>query len=357
MDKVRVGLVGCGVIADVMHLRGIKQMEEMGKVELVAVCDAVEDKAKAAAEKWEVPAHYTDLEQMLQKADFDLLVNTTQVPYHFEVSLMGLQAGKHVYTQKPMTTSVEQATRLVEEAKERDVLLASAPEHPVRPIVRKIRELVSEGTIGKVAFAKIVSSDSGTETHPSDVPRDCTWFYQPPTNPLLDIGVHGLSQIIMVLGPVKRVGCFSGRNVPTREHIVGAFKGKKIEVNIDDIFLVLLDFGQDRFGCLDATWCMLASVAPRLEIFGSEGVISVGRAQGKAPAIDVYTLSTQEWSQVEVEPAPAVRDLGVNHLVDCLLGHDSLVLTGEYGRHLVEITTVASEAAAQGCSLELSTTF
>jgi predicted dehydrogenase len=61
VDKVRVGLVGCGVIADVMHLRGIKQMEEMGKVELVAVCDAVEDKAKAAAEKWEVPAHYTDL--------------------------------------------------------------------------------------------------------------------------------------------------------------------------------------------------------------------------------------------------------------------------------------------------------
>ena len=102
---------------------------------------------------------------------------------------------------------------------------------------------------------------------------------------------------------------------------------------------------------------MLASAAPRLEIFGSEGVISVGRAQGRNPVVDVYLLATQEWSHIDVEPAPPVRDLGVNHLVDCLLGRDSLVLTGEYGRHLVEVTTVASEAAAQGCGLELATTF
>lgn len=356
MDKVRVALVGCGVIADVMHLPGIKTMREMGKVELVAVCDMFEEKAKDAAAKWDVATWYSDLDVMLAKAEFDLLVNTTQVPQHYDVSLAGLRAGRHVYTQKPMATTVEQATTLIEEAKAHRVLLGTAPEHTIRPVVQKAKELVESGAIGKVAFAKVKASHDGTERHPTDVPRDCTWFYQPPVTPILDIGVHGLTQITAILGPIKRVAGMSGRNVPVRVHTVGAFKGKEIPVNIDDIQLALLDFGDDCFGFLDSTFCVLASRGPRTEIYGSEGVISLD-GLGRPGDLYLYDGSADEWTQPDVPPTPEVRDLGVLHMVDCLRENRPLQLRGERGRHLLEVMLQVPRAAKEGRTIEMNTTF
>ena len=110
MNKVRVGLAGLGTIANVMHQPGLNTMEEMGKVELVCGCDINEAMALVTGEKFGVKTIYTDLDTMLAKEEFDLLVNLTRIPDHFVVSLTALKAGRHVYTQKPMTTSVEEAT-------------------------------------------------------------------------------------------------------------------------------------------------------------------------------------------------------------------------------------------------------
>ena len=93
MDKVRLALVGCGTIALGMHLPGIQTMAAMGLVELVAVCDAIAEKARTAQERFGVPQSYTDVEQLLREADFDLVVNTTPIPEHFRVSMAALQAG------------------------------------------------------------------------------------------------------------------------------------------------------------------------------------------------------------------------------------------------------------------------
>src|SRR5262245_4956576 len=228
MNKVRIGLVGTGTIAHIMHLPGIETMREMGLVELVAVCDVFEEKARAAAERYGAGASYGDLERMLAEADFDLLVNNTPIPQHFAVTMAALRAGRHVYTQKPMTTTVAEATSLIEEAQARRLLLASAPEHPVRPIVRRLAGLVADGAIGKVTFARVQSSHDGPEKH--DVPRDSTWFYKPGSSPILDMGVHGLSQITAIVGPVRRIACLSGRSQETRITTKGSFKGKTIDV-------------------------------------------------------------------------------------------------------------------------------
>lgn len=354
MNKVKVGVVGCGVIAHVMHLPGLKAMEEMGKVEVVAVCDAVEHVARATREMYGVSTHYTSLDKMLAEADFDLLVNLTRIPDHFAVSLAGLRAGRHVYTQKPMTTTVEEATILVAEAKRRGLKLASAPEHPVRPMVSKIRSLILEGAIGKIAFAKVYSSHGGPEKH--DVPRDSTWFYKPGSSPLLDMGVHGLSQITAILGPVKRLACLSGRTSPVRCHTAGPYVGKRIDVEIDDNSLLMLDFGEATFAFLDATYCVGATLAPQLEVYGSEGSLSLDRRDATG-TLRLYQSTTREWTRVEVPQAPPVRDLGVLHMVDCLLDGRELVLTGERGRHLVEILTKAPQAARDGRTLEMETTF
>ncbi len=354
MNKIKIGVVGCGAIAEGMHLPGIKAIQEMGKCEIVAVCDVLEERAKFIQTKFGVPACYTDLGKMLAEADFDLLVNLTRIPEHFAVSLQGLRAGRNVYSQKPMTTSVDQATILVDEAKRRGLLLAVAPEHRVRKVVCKIRELVQQGAIGKVAFARVQASHDGPEKH--QVPRDSTWYYKPGTNPILDLGVHGLSQITSILGPVKALACFSGRSLPARTITAGPFTGKRIDVEIDDNSLLMLDFGDATFSFLDATYCVEAARGPRLQIFGSEGTISLGGARG-GTLLELFASKTGEWSEVTLEPEEPTRDLGVLHTVDCLREGAPLLLTGEHGRHLVEIMTTAPGAAASGSTVRMETTF
>lgn len=355
MNRVRVGLVGCGTIANVMHLPGLKQMQEAGKVKVVAVCDAIADKAVEARATYAIPHHFADVDRMLNQVEFDLLVNTTPIPDHFGVSLAGLRAGRHVYTQKPMSTTVAEATILINEAKMRGLKLASAPEHPVRPIIREIGRLLSAGAIGRVAFARVPSSHEGPEKH--NVPRDSTWFYKLGSSPILDMGVHGLSQITSLLGPVRRLSCFSGRTRPTRVHTVNAFRGKLIDVEIDDSSLLMLDFGDATFAFLDATYCVEATMGAALEIYGSDGTIAVMGDGGNKSTLHLFESAKREWRNISVPPPPPIRDLGVLNMVEALRGETDLVLTGERGRHLLEVMTGATRAAMDGRTLTMETTF
>lgn len=351
---VRVGIAGCGTIATIMHLPGLAELAAAGSVTLAAACDPRATAVRAACERYAIPAAFTDLAAMLAGADFDLLVNATPIPQHFEVTLAALRAGRHVYSQKPMAATVEEATVLIDTARARGLLLAVAPEHPVRPVIQTVRALLDQGAIGRVTFAIVRSSHGGPETH--DVPRDSTWFYQPGASPLLDMGVHGLSQITALLGPVRRLTALSGRTAPVRYHTAGPYTGRPIEVAIDDSTLLLLDFGAATFGFLDATYCVPATLAPQLELYGSAGTISVSR-RDQETAVQVYRTATKAWSAAPVPAAPPVRDLGVRHMVACLRGEEELVLTGERGRHLVEIMTAALRAAATGTTVALATTF
>jgi predicted dehydrogenase len=357
VSKVRIGLVGCGTIAGVMHLPGIKQMRQMGKAELVAVCDAIPEKAKAAAEQYDVPAHFGHVEDMLARADFDLLVNNTPIPSHFEVTLAALRGGRHVYTQKPMATTVDEATVLIEEAKQRRLQLGAAPEHPVRPVVRKIGRLIVEGAIGQVTFARVKSSHDGPEKH--DVPRDSTWFYKPGSSPILDMGVHGLSRITAILGPIRQLACMSGRSREVRITTAGPFTGKRIDVEIDDNSLLMLDFGAARLCFLDASYCVPATQGPRTEIHGTDGTIAEVPlpGQGAQTRLELYQADCKEWREIAVEPAPPCRDLGVLHMVDSLREGTPLILTGEHGRHLVEVMAKAPEAAREGRTVPIETRF
>ncbi len=360
MKPTKVALVGCGAIANGMHLPGLQSMAAMGKVQIVAVVDTFAEKAQAAAARFEVAQYYTDLDQLFAAADFELLVNTTVIPSHFAVSLAALRAGKHVYTQKPLAATVDEATILIDEAARQNVRLASAPEHRVRPVIVEIKKLIEQGAIGRVNFARVRSSHGGPEKHfMSTSPRDSTWFYKPGSNPILDMGVHGLSQITSVLGPVKQIAAMSGRTLPVRHMIEGGpFGGKRIDVEIDDNSLLLLDFGDACFAFLDATYCMEASLAPRLEIYGSEGTLALMETRSdEPPDLRLYQSKSNSWTPVDVPPTPPVKDLGVLHLVDAIREARPHLLTGEHGRHLLEIMTQAPVAAAEGRTLALETTF
>ena len=356
MDKIKVAVVGCGMIAEQSYLPAILQMQ---KAELVAVCDIVEERAKLLQGEFKVPRSYTDLEVMLGEEEFDLLVNLTTIPMHYPLNLRALQAGKHLYSEKTFAQSVEQATDLIETARAKGVKLGAAAATMLDAVNQEMKSLVREGAIGKVAFAKVISSHGGP-AYDRVWPADPTWFYERGSGPLLDMGVYGLHTITGILGPAKRVMAFSGISDPVRYVRGGPFKGKRIDVEADDLTLIMLDFGQATFAIVDASYCIRATKAPSLEIYGAGGTITVNPSEAEHALSlwrDEVKLGIRGWTNVKVEGEPWSLPRGVEHIIDCILEDKRPVTSGEHARHVLEIMSKCVEAARTGQTQELTTTF
>jgi predicted dehydrogenase len=356
MERVKLALVGCGVIANATYL---PEITAMPKADLVAVCDIVEERARAAAEQFGVPHVYTDFDRMLDEEAFDLLVNTTHIQAHYETNLKALQSGRHVYSEKTMATTVEEATDLIEEARCRGLRLGAAAATMLDPVHRKVKELLETGAIGKVAFISAHHSHSGAAWFPYWA-TDPTWFYKPGAGPLLDLGVYGLHTITGLLGPAKRVACLSGIAFPVRYVRGGPYEGKRIDVELDDNTLLMLDFGDATFAMLDSTYCVRAAKDPRrMQIFGEVGTIVT---RGELP-LEVYRddtkLDLMGWIEPQLTQAKrwSLPD-GVAHLIDCILDPSlSVITSGEHARHVIEIMNRCYDAAREGRTVGLETTF
>ena len=149
MNKIKVGVLGIGVIANSTYLPA---MAKMDNIEMVAACDLIEERAVKASVQYNIPHVFVDQRDMLE-LDIDLVVNLTNIQAHFDTNLMSLQAGKHVYSEKTFAGNVEEATILIEEAKKQNVRLGAAAATMLNPTIIKIADLLERGAIGKVNFA------------------------------------------------------------------------------------------------------------------------------------------------------------------------------------------------------------
>src|SRR5947209_4551185 len=127
MSKVRIGVVGAGDIGSRTYIPGTARLGREGKLELAAVCDGVEERARRAADANGIPNVFTDYDRMLGSGVVDAVVNLTPMQAHAEVSLKAIAAGKHVYTEKPLATSMADADRIIEAGKKAGVVVACAP--------------------------------------------------------------------------------------------------------------------------------------------------------------------------------------------------------------------------------------
>jgi predicted dehydrogenase len=108
-QPLKAALVGCGSVSQRGILPHLSQADARERVALEAVVDAVEERAAATASRFNVPHSYTSVDDMLRSADVDLVLVATPIPAHFGNALAAIQAGKHVYVQKAMTSTLAEA--------------------------------------------------------------------------------------------------------------------------------------------------------------------------------------------------------------------------------------------------------
>jgi predicted dehydrogenase len=303
------------------------------------------------------------MDEMIAKVDFDLLVNTTSTPAHYPLNLKAVLAGKHVYTQKPMTVTVAEADTLINEARKRNLVIVAEDHKPIQPPFVTARQLLREEVIGKVCWLRCNRTHKGPAII-DNWPTDPTWFYKKGSGPLLDVGIEGLHGMCSLMGPAKRVTAMSGINQPVVTVRGGPNMGKRIDVEADDVTLLTLDFGDSIFAQLDTAWTVAHARLPHLEIYGAKGIISIGGTKEEF-SVDLYRdeprLGIRGWSQVDMipplKPWPPMRAIGVAHAYDCILDGQKPILSAELARHCIEIIEKCFIAARTGVTQNLETTF
>ncbi len=274
-SPLRLGIVGVGALTLRAVLPHLTEPDVADRVTLTALCDPAVDRAKMAAAQFGVPDVYADIQSMLADGDLDAVTVVSPIGLHYEHCRLALEAGKHVHVNKTMTTTVDEADELIRLADERGLRIVASPGEVLRPQVRRARQLIREGAIGRVSWA--VCGCAFADYHEGETERvtegktiDPSWYYRwPGGGPMYDMTSYALHQLTSILGPARRVTALSGVRVP--EHF---FQGQAVPTEVDDNTIISIDFG-------DAVFAVAYGVAagqtnPQFgasTFYGTEGVL------------------------------------------------------------------------------------
>jgi predicted dehydrogenase len=193
--KIRVGVVGCGAISDI-YLTNMNGC--FSNLEVVACCANHYENAVRKAEQHHIEAR--TYEEILADPAIDMIVVLTPAPTHYGLIRQALEAGKHVYTEKTMTVSPEEAEELLKLADEKNLYLGAAPDTFLGSALQTARKAIDDGLIGEVTSFQVCANRN------LDMLTSLFKFLRLPGGGICyDYGVYYLTALVSLLGPVDRV--------------------------------------------------------------------------------------------------------------------------------------------------------
>lgn len=374
-DPLRLGVVGVGALTLRALLPHLTQDDLTGTVTVTALCDPVADRAAAAARQYGIPRWYASIEELAADDEIDAVTIATPIGLHASHVRIALQAGKHVHVNKTMTTTVAEATELIELARSRGLRMVASPGEILRPQLARTRELIASSAIGRLswaicgcAFGSYHEAEEPERLAAGGSPIDPSWYFRRPGGgPLYDMTAYALHGLTSVLGPALRVTAMSGIVLPQR-----AFDGRQIEAEVDDNTIALIDFGGGAFAVAHGTAAgTVIEDFAAARFFGTNGEISGLLLNGEPfdfPGRELTTSApTWDWD-VQMRVLPHVtgphRQIPESHvfedimqLVDWVRDGVPSPVTAEHARHVIDIIESTYRSAESGRTEVLSTTF
>ncbi len=254
------GVIGTGTYCD-HYLRNLGPVYK--NVRPVGCSDLNTEAAKAAAARWNIPKVYTT-EEMMADPEVDIVLILTNPGSHYMLTMQALKAGKHVYCEKPLATSLEQANEIVEFAAEKGLFVGSAPDTFLSPEFQTVRKLIDEGAIGKVINVTANYVGPGADLwHPN-----AGFLYKQGGGPALDMGPYFLTTLVSMLGPIDSIFCYANRGWDVRD-----IHGQGVDVEVMTNYCAVLKFASGTVGNVNLTYDEWKSALPGMELYGTEGVI------------------------------------------------------------------------------------
>lgn len=259
-DVMGIGIIGCGTFCEAYIGTFSKGYPN---VKVIACSDLDSERARVTAEKWNLAKAYST-EEMLRDPDVDIVIIVTPPSSHYPLTKAALEAGKHVYCEKPMATSLEKAKELKSLSETKGLFTACAPDTFLSPEFQTVRKLIDDGAIGKViSFTANYVGPGADMWHPN-----ADFLYKTGGGPVLDMAPYYMSNLVALFGSIDQVFGFATRGFDQR--LIGEHECK-VEVNTD--YVGILRFKDGTIGNVNMSYDRWKSVLPGLEIYGTDGVI------------------------------------------------------------------------------------
>ena len=345
----KVGLIGCGNISGIYFEAG-KTFEIL---EIVACADIVRERAEAKAQEHNIPKAYS-VEELLAAPEVEVVLNLTIPQAHGPVGMAALEAGKSVYNEKPLALSREDARAMLQAAGQRGLHVGCAPDTFMGAGLQTCRKLIDDGWIGQPVAATAFMLGHGPESwHP-----DPDFFYQPGAGPMFDMGPYYLTALIGLLGPVRRVTGSARITFPERTIFSQPKYGQAIKVNTPTHVAGVLDFERGPVATLVTSFDVWAAEVPRIEIYGTEGTLSVPDPNTFGGTVRVRRAGASEWSAVPLTHpySKNSRGLGLADMAYAMRSGRAHRASGELAYHVLDIMHAFHDASREGRHIDLTST-
>ena len=349
IKRIRTGLIGCGSVSN----QYLPQLTKSPFVEVVSLGDIKPERAKRQAERFKVAHHYPNIEAMLAGEPFDFLVDTTDMQQHEGINRRALEAGKHVWSEKPIGNTLAAGQDLLRIAKEKKLRLWGAPITVQSPQFAFMAKQVAAGKLGRIAAAH---ADYGHEG-----PGWSAFFYEKGGGSMPDLAVYNLTSLTGLLGPVRNVSAML--SIVTPERTVSD-KGR-IKVTEEDNAMVLMDHGNGVISHVQSGFNYFnpnghngtKETRHTISIVGSTGFMGLVGYDWEPLGVDLATKDSPQVERHVTDAEGYVWQQGAVLAAECLVTGKELLVTPEQALHVLEIITAARESSATGKRMALASTF
>lgn len=348
-ERVGVGIVGCGKISEAY----LKIAKGFPQIEVVAVSDVLIERARARAEEFGVRRACSP-EELMADDTVEIVLNLTIPRAHASVAKAAIAAGKHVYNEKPLAVELAEGAELLRLADAKGLRVGAAPDTFLGGGIQTCRELIDRGEIGEPVAATAFMANHGHEHwHP-----DPAFYYQHGGGPMFDMGPYYLTALVSLIGPIRRVTGSARASFAERTIESEPKRGQRIAVETPTHIAGVLDFSNGAVGTIVTSFDVWAHTLPRIEVYGSEGTLSVPDPNIFAGPVRVRRGREAEWREVPVTRpyTENSRSLGVADMALAIREGRPHRASGRLGYHVLEAMHGFLEASASGRHVELAST-
>lgn len=334
----RTGPVGIGIIgAGVISKQYLDNLTSFPDIRVAAIGDLFEDAAAARAAEYGVPVH-GGVDAVLGNPDVEIVINLTIPAAHVDVATQALNAGKHVWSEKPFSLDRESGLGLLKAADAAGLRLGCAPDTFLGAGLQTARRMIERGDIGVPLTALTLMQSPGPESwHPNPA-----FLFQDGAGPLFDIGPYYLTTLVQTFGSIRRVAAFGSKSRETRVIGSGPKAGEEFAVTVPTHVSSILEFDGGESAQSIFSFDSPLKRAGFVEITGSEATIAFPDPNNFDGDVRICARGADDWTIVPSTGSTASRGAGVLEMARAIRAGRPHRAQGELAFHVLD--TMASIA-------------
>ncbi len=347
---VGIGVIGCGAISEI-YLTNCTAFDNLN---IIACSDVVDGRAAAAADQHGIERVCTT-EELLADPRVEIAVNLTPPGLHAGIGMQVLEAGKHLYAEKPLAVTREEGQRLLAAAAARGLRIGSAPDTFLGGGIQTCRKLIDEGAIGKPIGASAAFMCPGHERwHPAP-----DFYYQVGGGPMFDMGPYYLTALTTLIAPVQQVSAFARTTYAERTITSEPLNGTRIEVNTPTHIAANLALENGAVASLQVSFDVWGHHLPHIEIYGTRGSMSVPDPNAFDGPVTVRRAGEPEWVTTPLSHGftENSRGLGVSDMARALREGGPHRASGELAFHVLDTMAAVLESATTERHVTVASSF